>query len=331
MFDDVPVRVWLLIAIAVIAFTPARYIYRHVAHSPSRRDIFHPSEDLSWRTSRQFVRSLTIVAILVALAVFIFTPTAEQFARSPRFWPILMATFGAWAVVMVLQGIASGRIELLMRGFYNTYERAAHPKRYWASMTWNALLGCLFLWLAYQGNEDASAQMLSDRCIQANDVQSLHQQLAACDDWISLRPHDPDACLQRGLIFLDIGASDQAKANFTRAHELDPKDPWPLANRGLVSAWKEDRANAEADFALVRSVDPSNPVMLRGESLLQKNAGDLKGAVERLTESMKRDPNNLWALRTRSELYWELGEHEKSARDDQRWVRLKEEGRIKRN
>lgn len=159
----------------------------------------------------------------------------------------------------------------------------------------------------------------------------LHQQLSACDEWASLRPHDSDAHLQRGLIFLDTGALDRAAADFTRAHELDPEDPWPLANRGLVFAWKEDQANAEADFALVRSIDHSNPVMLRGEALLRNNAGDLKGAVERLTESMKRDPDNLWALRTRSELYWELGEHEKSAQDDQRWVQLKREADIERN
>ena len=232
---------------------------------------------------------------------------------------------------MVVRGFASGRSELLMRGFYDTYEREAHPKRYWASMTWNGVLGCLFLWLAYQTNEDASAQLLSSRCIHANDVDFLHQQLSACDEWISLRSRDPDAHLQRGLIFLDIGALDQAAADFTRAHELDPKDPWPLANRGLVSAWKKDDANAQADFAQVRSADHSNPVMLRGEALLKRNAGDLPGAVERLTESMKRDPDNLWALRTRSELYWELGEQERSAQDDQRWVQLKKEARIERN
>lgn len=331
MFDDVPVRVWLLIAIGAFAFVPVQYVYRHMAHSPSRRDITQPAEDLSWRTQHQFIRSLAIVAFLVAFAVFIFTPTAERLASSPRFWPMLVAAFGAWVIFLVVQGFVSGRIELLVKGFYGTYERVAQPKRYWASMTWNAALGCLLLWLAYQANEDASAQTLADTCIEAKDVQFLHQQLAACDQWISLRPDDPEAHLQRGLLFLDVGALDQAAIDLTRAHELDPRDPWPLANRGLVRAWKKDEINAEADFAMVRSVDESNPVMLRGEALQMRNDGNLPGAVERLTQSMKRDPDNLWALRTRSELYWELGEHEKSARDDRRWVQLKKEARAKPN
>ena len=88
MFDQVPVRVWLLIAIAAIAFTPTRYLYRYIAHSPSGRDITQPPPDLGWRKSGKFVRNLSIVAALLGLAIFIFTPTAEQFAQSPHFWPI---------------------------------------------------------------------------------------------------------------------------------------------------------------------------------------------------------------------------------------------------
>lgn len=330
MFDDVPVRVWLLIAIAAFAWVPAFYVYRHFVHAPSRRDITQPAQDLRWRTSRDFIRNLAILALLIAVAVFIFTPTAEKFARSPRFLPLFTAAIGAWAVFLVAQGFISGRIQLLMRGFYATYERDAQPKRYWASMTWNALLGCMLLWFAHEANvdassepfADASAEASADTCVEAKDVEFLPQQLAACDQWISLRPDDPEAHLQRGLIYLELGAYDRAIAEMTRAHELDPRDPWPLANRGLARAWKNEGTKAQADFAVVRSVDPSNPVMLRGEALLMKSTGDLQGAVDGLTQSMKREPDNLWALRTRSELYWELGEYEKSAQDDQRWVRL---------
>lgn len=331
MFDDVPLRVWLLIAIAAAAFTPARYVYRHIAHSPSRRDITQPAEDLSWRTSGQFVRSLSILTALLAVAIFIFTPTAEEFASSPRFWPILLAIFGAWAVLTVVQGFATGRIEPLVRGFYHTYERHVHPKRYWASMGWNAALGCLFVWFAYQVNEDASAQIFADRCVNATDVHHLQQQLSACDELIRLRPDDPDAYFDRGLIFLEAGAFDEAVADFTRAHELDPGDPWPLANRGIAFAWKKNHVGAEKDFDAVRSRDPSNPVMLRGEAILKMHSGDLKGAVDLITASMARDPDNRWAVRTRSELYWELGEHEKSREDDSRWLQLMKEVRVARD
>ncbi|HEY0627567.1 MAG TPA: tetratricopeptide repeat protein [Allosphingosinicella sp.] len=325
MFDEVPVRVWLLIVIAVAAFAPAQYVYRHVAHSPSRRDITQPTEDLSWRTTERFSLSLLMLVALLGLAIFIFTPTAEHVAASPRFWPVLMLVFGVFAAFTVVQGFATRRIEPLVRGFSGTYERSIHPKRYWASMAWNAAMGCLVIWLAYQANEDASTQAIADKCVSAIDVHLLEQQLAACTKFIEARPDDPAGYMDRGLLYLDIGALDQAAADFTRAHGLDPEDPGPLAYRGAASAWKNDRVSAEKDFLAVRSMDPSNPVMLRGEAILKKEAGDLEGAVDRLTASLAREPDNLWALRTRAELYWELGEHEKSAADDRRWLQLKKQ------
>lgn len=330
MFDQIPIRVWLLIAIAVFAFTPAQYVFRHVSKSPHLRDITQPPADFSWRSTGQLVRSLTILAALMALAVFIFTPTAERFAASPRFWPILLAVFGAWALFMVLQGFVTGRIEPLVRGLYDTYERETHTFRYWASMVWNAALASLMLWTAYQTNQDASAQVAANKCAYEADNLILQQKLSACAELIRLRPDDADAYMHRGLIFLAIAAFDQAVSDFTYAHELDPRDPWPLANRGLAFAWGNDPARAQKDFDAVRSVDPSNPVMLRGEALLRKNAGDMEGAVERLTESMVRDPDNLWALRTRAEIYWELGEQEKSREDDQKWLQLTKAARTTR-
>ena len=100
-------------------------------------------------------------------------------------------------------------------------------------------------------------------------------------------------------MYLDVQKFDEAISDFSRAHELDPKDAWALANRGLAWAWEKNQPKAEADFALVRSIDPSNPVMLRGEALLRRNVGDDAGAVDFLTASMKRDPDNIWALQAR--------------------------------
>jgi len=138
MLPDVPVRVWLLIAFAAVAFRPFQYIIRHLTHSRSRRDITQPPVDLGWRTSAQFIRSASILAILIGLSIFIFTPAAEQFARSPALLPILLAGCGVWALFTVAKGLASGQIEPFIRGNYRTYERGAEPKRFWASLAWNS-------------------------------------------------------------------------------------------------------------------------------------------------------------------------------------------------
>ena len=66
MFNDVPVRFWLLLLIAAIAWAPARYVYRHVRRSPSQRDITQLVEDPNWRSSGALT---TNVAILAGLAV----------------------------------------------------------------------------------------------------------------------------------------------------------------------------------------------------------------------------------------------------------------------
>ena len=363
MFDEIPVRVWLLVAIAAVAYAPARYVFQHVVASPSRRDITQPPVDLSWRSSQQFVRSVAILAGLTGLTIFIFAPAAEQFARSASFWPILFACFGAWAIYTVPMGLVTGEVQPFIKGIHTAYSRQEQPKRFWASLAWNALLGSICVGFAYPMYADTLEQPLKVRCHGDSKTYSAQAKLAACnelianrdrsdsdfadlvgargyayyrlkdfpraladyDEAIRLRPNDPDAYLDRGLIFLDTAKFDEAVADFTRAHELDEDDIWPLANRGITHAWKKDRVRAEQDFQAVRAIDPSNPVLLRGEALLALDAGDPDIAVKRLSESLKRDPDSIWALRMRSEVYLQLGETEKSWADSDRADQLRRE------
>jgi hypothetical protein len=152
MFKQVPAQAWLLLAIGAPAYAPALYVYRYIVMSPSGRDITQPVEDLSWRTSPQFVRNVAILTALAALSVFIFTATAAQFAHSPNFLPILMIAGGAWSLFTVIRGFVTGQIEPLARGFHNTYQRETQPKRFWVSISWNAVFG-FFLHLARFQNE----------------------------------------------------------------------------------------------------------------------------------------------------------------------------------
>ena len=304
----------------------ARYVWRHFAVSPSRRDITRPPEDLSWRTSSRLSVNLGILALLGGLAAFIFTPVAERLGQSPRFPVLLMTVVGGAALWFVSQGIAKGRIRPLLRGFNQTYDRLEQPGRFWASAAWNSAFGFLSLWLALQLNEDVDVQMLADRCNGLSSVQLTPDRFSACYELVRQRP-DANAYLNLGIMLLDSGAYDEAVSDFSRAHQLAPSSPWPLANRGLAFAWKKDRSRAQRDFDAVRAADPGNPVMLRGEALLAMNGGNTEMAVDRLTASMVRDPDNLWALRRRAELYWDLGEVEKSRNDDHRWVELMAEAR----
>lgn len=138
----------------------------------------------------------------------------------------------------------------------------------------------------------------------------------------------PDADQPR-LIFLDTGQLDKAIADFTRAHELAPDNPWPLANRGVAHAWKVERAAAESDFAAARALDPTNVIPLHGEAILALHDEDLPSAIAHLSEALRRDPHDLWALRMRGDVYWRAGEHAKAQDDDDRLAELVERLRRK--
>ena len=80
MLDGVPAQIWLLIGIAAAAVPGAAYIYRYIVHSRRYRDITLAPEELSWRTRPLLLRNALLLAVLGALAVFIFTPDAERLA-----------------------------------------------------------------------------------------------------------------------------------------------------------------------------------------------------------------------------------------------------------
>lgn len=149
MFDWVPIHVWLLIAILAVAYAPARYVYRYYVNSPARRDITQPREDLSWRKPSRISLNLVALAALAGLAVYIFTPAAEKFARSPSFWPLVLGGLGAYALFTVVQDLVDGDVEPMVKGgSLGPYPRQAHSVRYWLSIAWNAMCAILMLWMA---------------------------------------------------------------------------------------------------------------------------------------------------------------------------------------
>lgn len=307
MFPQVPVQGWLLLAFAAAAYAPARYVYRYIARSPSSRDITQPTEDLSWRTSGQLVRSLAILGTLAALSVFIFTAAAVQFASSPTFWPILMVACGAWALATVARGFSKGRVLPFAQGFYNTYERQSHPRRFWASMGWNALLGCLLLWLAFQMNEQAAVQALEDRCYHAKNAYSPQEELSACNQLIGERGRrDKDMAslvAARGSAYFRLGDYRHAMIDYTKAIRLDPDDSSSRFNLGLVDEQLGNKAGAIANYsaAIRAGADDADAYFNRGLILL--DSGKLDEAVADLSRAHELKPNDPFPVANRGIAY----------------------------
>lgn len=318
-------RLWLVFGGAIVllaavqAFRKWRFeqedSLRNFIPAAPNRGFAQTPDDPSSRTKGQLWRYLPLAVLLLGLAFVAFTPAGKQVAHSPSFLPILMIGLGGWSLFTVWQGFAKGQIEPFIRGFYNAYQREAQPKRFWASMTWNTILGCFSLWIAFTMSRDATAQPLQDRCYDKSRAYSPQEALSACGELVKLQPKDANAYLNRGVAYLDSFKFDQAIPDFTEAHELDPKSAWPLADRGMAYSWKNDRARAERDFEVVKKIDPANPTVLHGEAMLSMNAGDLETAIGKLTTALKVNPGDTWSLQTRADAYQQRGDFAQARAD----------------
>lgn len=294
MFDRIPIQVWLLLLIGIIGYA-------------------------QWKAQRPPILKAAVAVGIVGIAFFIFTDAARELALSKIFWPALLVTVGAWALTTVPEGLRDGKIEPFVQGIHTSFERGNQPKRFWASMAWNAILGSVCIWLAHDMYVEGPRRELEERCRGWDQNSTPKEELSACTDLIGDNGADGDmianAHLHRGLIFLNSGKFDAAIIDFTRLHELRPNDAVSLANRGISYAWKKDSDRAKTDFEVVRRIDPSNPVMLRGEALLSMFANNPKSALEYLSAALAQNPEDRWSLSMRSQVYVWLGDDQKAAAD----------------
>lgn len=365
-------RLWLVFGGAVVllatiqAFRKWRFeredSHRNLPPRLAFREVAEPVQDSMLRAKHRLWRYLPLAVILLGGAFIALTTPGKQLAKQPSFWSLVMIGGGGWSLFTVARGFSKGQVEPFARGFYNTYDRETQPKRFWASMAWNAVFGGFCLWVAFAITRDASAQAVQDRCYNQHSELSDRESFDACTkliegragltylsmgdayvyraianeglgdrgraladytEAIRLKPADGYAFLQRGLIYLDSMRLDQAATDFSRAHEIDPKSPWPLANRGMAYAWENDRARAEADFAAVRAIDPTNIVVLHGEGVLNMNAGNLESAVENFTAALRQDPSDAWSIQMRADAYQQMGEFDRARQDREKLTGLR--------
>jgi tetratricopeptide (TPR) repeat protein len=305
MFDAVPVRVWLLLLIGVIAWMPARYVVRHLTWSPSRRDITRPSEDLRWRSPTELTKNSAILIGLAALAVFIFTEAAAEFARSPSFMPILLVGLGVFALCSVGKGLLTGSVEPMVRGTSWQFARAEQPKRYWASMAWNVLLGGFMLVFGVQSFIDAPVQALRDRCHDWKNERTPTEEIAACEQLLAIHAGDDRSGViaSRGSAYYRAGDYRRAGADYTAAIRLDPRNSSSHYNLGLVHEHIGDRRRALTDYSAAIGIDPKNVEALQNRGLIHLDLGRFDQAIADFTEADKLQPTNVFTLANRGVAY----------------------------
>lgn len=216
MPDSIPPQAWLLLTLVMLGIGPATYVWRYLIHPTRPRDITQPPDNLSWRSEGHFYRSLAISLALVAVGIFIFTLTAENFARSDAFFPSLLGAIGTYALGATIQGWRNGRIEPLLRGLSRTFDREEQPARYWASLGWNAILGCALL----AGAAGIAYESKVSRCDDSEDKELLPDALEACDTLLAQdglsEESRADLLAARGRVHHRLGADSRAKISTPR-------------------------------------------------------------------------------------------------------------------
>ena len=307
MFDQIPTSAWLLLVIAAAAFPPARYVYNYLSKSPARRDITLPPEDLSWRTSLDLGRNLAILVALGGVAIFIFTPTARQFAQSELFISLLAAAGGAWSLVTAAFGFWARRLQPFARGFHDSYDRATQPKRYWASMAWNGFFGCLALGLALFLFRDIPNQAIEDRCFDVDSDESPQAALSACNELIGKGGSD-DAekssfIAARGSAYYRAGDFEHARTDYSVAARLDPEDSSAYFNLGLVDQRMGNLAAAAANYSIAIRLGSDGADSFYNRGLVNLGLGKFDDATSDFTRAHQLQPKDPWAIANRGMAY----------------------------
>ena len=358
LFDSVSIQAWIAIILGIAAIAPASYCWHYLTHTRRLRDITLPPEDLAWKSKPKFYRSLAMLAALLGLGTFAFTPRADAFAKSDWFAPTLLGMFGSYVLSMVAAAWRTGEVEPILRGISWRFRRDEQPKRYWASLAWNLLIGGA-LSLASMGT---ARDALTPRCDDpdSDDVAVLEDALSICNTMLAqgdnAPPRQAELFASRGRIYQRLDRSNDAQIAYSRAIELDPTASYALYNRGtllleagkpaaairdfdaslslrpdndegyyrrgVAHAWLGNFPLAERDFAKVATTSSAFPRALRGRAAIAIDQQRYTDAIAIATRFLADAPDDPDMLKLRADAYWKSGRGALARVDDDRRMDL---------
>lgn len=311
-------RLWLVFGGALILFAGIQAFrkwrfeqvdsYKNEIAPSSTRELAEPVQESSERASNGLWRYIPLALILLGLAFIAYTPVGRQLAKRPSFWPIVMIGLGCWSLFTVARGFSKGRIEPLARGFYNAYDREKQPKRFWTSMAWNAMLGCLCLWVAFAVSRDATSQSLRDRCYNEGRKYQPQDVILACNQLLVGKASlggwsRADVFLDRGIAYADLGRPEAAIADYTAAIKLQPAYPEAYYDRARAYERVGDLSRALNDYGSAIRQNPKDADSYLNRGLIYLNMRRFDEAIGDFTRSHDLDPKNVWPLANRGLAY----------------------------
>jgi tetratricopeptide (TPR) repeat protein len=329
-------RLWFIFGGAMVALAAVQAFrkwrfeqddgYRNINPPSHDEGRTAPGDDSAGQIEGQLWRYAPIAVIGLLVAFIALTPAGKQLAQKPPFWSIVMIGGGGWSLFAVVQGFRKGCIEPFARGFYNTYQRDAQPKRYWVSMGWNSIFGCLLFWFAFEISGQASTENLADRCFGEQQKYSPQETISACDQIIDKKAKmrgwsTADALVGRGIAYDAEKNPNRAIADYSEALRLEPDDYYAYLDRGIAYGQLDNRPSALSDFsAAIRLKRDPDALLDRG--YVHGEMGDMQSAIADFTEVIRMRPNGALGYYYRALAYRRIGDTEHSTTDFEAAFRL---------
>lgn len=162
--------------------------------------------------------------------------------------------------------------------------------------------------------EDGSALDFIEGDIQEEDP-GPEQVLLITEKKLAKDPDDDWQHALRGSAYKDLGNFQMALEHFNRAIELDPEDAYYYFCRGSLLLDAGKTRPALIDFDIAVKFDPDDPLYLNMRAIALLEKGRSARALSDLNRAIEIDPKNVLSYMLREELYSQLGEVEKAAKD----------------
>lgn len=128
-----------------------------------------------------------------------------------------------------------------------------------------------------------------------------------------------------GMYHLNQEQYEQAIAELTEALALRPDNLVALILRGIAYSEAGKDSLARRDFETARALAPANPNLLKTMADRAREREDYSSALLHINQYLRLYPDDIEAIKDRSDIYWAMGEEEKSRRDDDRAWQLQDQ------